>query len=110
MLQVRDSYMCPSLLQLIGLQEALNTATSEVTQVHNGMESLQSVEEGWFVRRRERELVRMRVAILRNQLIEKEREETEGGCSFCFGCVCAHTYTCMCVCCSCVLERAYVVG
>lgn len=76
--QLRDSYSNPTLLRLIRAQEMQNSSITGATQAHNKVECLQKGEHEWFIKRRERELLIMRVAVLQSQLDENQREETEG--------------------------------
>ncbi len=77
---MRDSYVNATLLKLVQGQERLNQVDSAATQARERVESLTREEEAWFARRRERELVKMRLAVLRSQLADTEREESEGEC------------------------------
>lgn len=77
---MRDSYVNATLLKLVRGQERLNQVASAATQARERVESLTREEEAWFARRRERELVKMRLAVLRSQLADTEREESEGAC------------------------------
>ncbi len=70
--------MNSTLLELIQRQERLNTMNNETALTRERVESLRRQEEVWFSRRRDQELVRMRLAVLRSELANKERDETEG--------------------------------
>lgn len=56
----------------------LNKITAEAKLAHDQVETHVKVEEAYFQKRGERELLKMRVAILRGQLVDKEKEEVEG--------------------------------
>ncbi len=67
-----------TLLELIQRQEELNVVTSHADQAREKVQSLVRQEEVWFNRRRQEELVRMRLTVLRSELVNKERDEAEG--------------------------------
>ena len=56
----------------------LNKTTAGAKLAHDQVESHVKVEDTYFQKRSERELLKMRVAILRRQLADKDKDEVDG--------------------------------
>lgn len=60
----------------------LNRTVSEAKLAHDNVEILSDIEKAFFKKRSERELLKMRITILRKQLADQEKEEDEGELGF----------------------------